>query len=138
MHALAIEASNDVIAKIILNEMLIEMGEPKGEGGAWRGTKLKPETASFEDYRSRVLGGEIDPLVRVYLVRQFFEQTRFPLEQRLACLASCLQHHNNLMLVNAACALMDREAHLGKPFTSADEYLGWYQNWVTTNKARPK
>ena len=138
MRLLANRAWGDIVSKINLSHMLIEVTGTEFAAVAWRGSTNTPETASLDDYKSKLYGGDLPPLTVVALARQFYQQPRFPLAERLAVLAYLAKYHYDLTVINEACHIMDGEAHMHKNFIAANDYVAWYLNWATTNKTNIK
>jgi hypothetical protein len=138
MHELAQRSTADIIDKVVLAAALTDTGTISLKDVVSEGPAFKPDTASLEEYKRLLYGGQFSALTGIGLIRAFYSQARFPLDERLAMVAWFVKHHNSLLLVEASCKIMDREARLGKNFMGANDYLSWYENWATTNKAKAK
>ena len=101
--------------------MLIQVTGTEFAAVAWRGSTNTPETASLEDYKSRLYARDLPPLTIVALARQLYQQPRFPLAERLAVIAYLVKYHYDLTVIDEACYILNEEAHIHKNFLGAGE-----------------
>lgn len=99
----------------------------------WEGTTNTDSTASLQAYTKRLFQTGITRNDLWHMLGAFYNQTRFPLHDRLKLLAAVIEQWDDLLIVDRACALMGKEAHMTKNFMAAPEYLAWYKQWLKDN-----
>ena len=103
----------------------------------WVGTSLNAESAKMADFELR-FAQSMNKIQRLTLLRQFYRQARFPLEERLALLMGTLKSANSILVLNQTCHLIDEEAKLGRNFMGVPQYYEWYQKRLQKNLSDKK
>lgn len=136
MHQLAADAAHDIADKINMAGAVLDTVTLPLSNVLSGGTTFNPDTASLDAYQELLYRSHLPAMSKIGMLKALYRQKRLPLGERLAVLTWFVKYHDNLTIVHEACKLMNTEAHLGMTFLAADEYLAWYDNWVTTNKAK--
>lgn len=91
----------------------------------WIGSNNSAEKASFHEYLLQF--SQLSKPYGIVLVRQLWNQQRFPLDKRLRFLVWILKYHNSIALQAEAINLLDTEAKIGKNVLGVNEYIEWYE-----------
>jgi hypothetical protein len=91
----------------------------------WHTAGIDPSKASLQQLTDFYSSNSFDMLGRFNAVKQVFNNTRFPEQERFDCVALILQTDKSLRVRELCCDLMDTKANSHLNFTQMSSYLQW-------------